>query len=242
MSIKSIIRKIILGNKCDSDSYIKYLRKIGMTIGEGTNIFAPNHSFIDDTRPFLIEIGKNVQITYGVTILTHGYDWSVIKGVYGDVLGSAGKVIIGNNVFIGVNSTILKGVRVGDNVIIGAGSIVNKDIPSNSVAVGNPAKVIMSLDEYYEKRKNIQLLEAEELVKSYRNKFGCDPKKNELSEFFWIFTDSHDKLENCWEEKMKLVGNYEHSYNKLKVNKKIYKNYIEFLESVGKDNFNVRED
>lgn len=41
---------------------------------------------------------------------------------------------------------------------------------------------------------------------------------------------------------MKLVGNYEHSYNKLKVNKKIYKNYIEFLESVGKDNFNVRED
>lgn len=106
-------------------SYIPYLRSKGMRIGEGTKLFAnPKNVFIDPTRPWLIDIGKDVQITNGVKILTHGYDWSVIKGKYGEVLGSAGKVTIGNNCFIGMNSIILKGSTIGDNVIIGAGSIV----------------------------------------------------------------------------------------------------------------------
>ena len=86
----------------------------------------------------MIEIGNNVSITTGVTILTHGYDWSVFKGMYGDVLGSAGRVKIGDNVFIGMHSTILKGVTIGDNVVIGANSLINKDVPDNCVVVGNP--------------------------------------------------------------------------------------------------------
>ena len=60
-------------------------------------------------------------------------------------------VKIGNNVFIGAGAIVLMGVTVGDNVIIGAGSIVIKDIPANSVAAGNPAKVICSLDDYLKK-------------------------------------------------------------------------------------------
>lgn len=81
-----------------------------MTIGDNTVIYSPNYCVIDQTRPWMIEIGNNVSITTGVTILTHGYDWSVFKGMYGDVLGSAGRVKIGDNVFIGMHSTILKGV------------------------------------------------------------------------------------------------------------------------------------
>ena len=96
-------------------------------------IFDPTTVFLDHTRPWMIEIGKNVKITRGVTILTHGFDWSVLKGKYGNVLGSCGKVTIGDNCFIGMHSTILKGVTIGDNVIIGANSLVNHDIPSNSV-------------------------------------------------------------------------------------------------------------
>ena len=53
---------------------------------------------------------------------------------------------VGNNVWIGGNVVVLPGVTIGDNVVIGAGSIVNKDIPSKSVAVGNPCKVIKSLE------------------------------------------------------------------------------------------------
>lgn len=118
----------------------------------------------------MIEIGNDVQITSGVTLLTHGYDWSVLKGVYGEVLGSSGVLKIGNNVFIGMHSTILKGVTIGNNVIIGANSLVNKDIPDNCVAAGNPCRVIMSLEEYYKKRKNVQIDEATELVRVYREK------------------------------------------------------------------------
>lgn len=147
--IKKIIAKIIYGHKRNSDSYVQYLRSKGMRIGERVIIYAPTKTHIDETRPWLIEIGNDVKISEGVTVLTHGFEWSVLKGVYGEILGSAGKVTIGNNVFIGAESTILKGVNIGDNVIIGAGSLVNKDIPDNCVAAGNPAKVIMSLSEYY---------------------------------------------------------------------------------------------
>ena len=82
-----------------------------------------------------------------------------------------GGVKIGDNVFIGMQTTILKGVHIGNNVIIGANSLVNKDIPDNCVAAGNPCKVIMSLEEYHEKRKAAQVDEAKELVKLYRERY-----------------------------------------------------------------------
>ena len=59
-----------------------------------------------------------------------------------------GEINIGNNVFIGAGLRILYDVTIGDNVIIGAGSLVNKDIPSETVAAGVPCKVIGSFDEY----------------------------------------------------------------------------------------------
>ncbi|HII01032.1 TPA: hypothetical protein HA351_05050 [Methanosarcinaceae archaeon] len=58
-----------------------------------------------------------------------------------------GKVKIGNNVFVGVQSVVLPNVTIGDNVIIGAKSLVSSDIPPNSVAVGIPCKKIKNLDE-----------------------------------------------------------------------------------------------
>ena len=60
-------------------------------------------------------------------------------------LKSKGEIVIGNNVWIGDKTTILGGLTIGDNVIIGANSVVNHDIPSNSIAVGAPAKIIKQL-------------------------------------------------------------------------------------------------
>lgn len=228
--INKILRKLLYGNKADSKTYIEYLRSLGMKIGEETTIYVPTKTQIDTTRPWLISIGNNVKITEDVTILTHGFDWSVLKGVYGDILGSG--VAIGNNVFIGMKSTILKGVHIGNNVIIGANSLVNKDIPDNCVAAGNPCKVIMGLEAYHEKRKAAQVAEARELVQLYRERYGREPDEKALHEFFWLFTDGNDELPECWESMMKLGGNYEYTKEQFKKNNKKFKDMDEFLKQI----------
>lgn len=88
--LKGVVKKIIYREKRNSESYVKWLKQQGMKIGDRVKIFVPTKTTIDITRPWLIEIGDDVQITEGVTILTHGYDWSVLKGVYGEVIGSSG--------------------------------------------------------------------------------------------------------------------------------------------------------
>ena len=64
-----------------------------------------------------------------------------------------GKVKIGSNVYIGTNSLIMPGVTVGDNVLIAAGSVVTNSVPSNVVIGGNPAHIICTFDDYYQKHK-----------------------------------------------------------------------------------------
>ena len=230
--IKNKIRRKLLGYRADSESYISHLRSIGVSIGKGTTIFGPRTVVIDERTPCMLEIGENVQITAGVTILTHGFDWAVLKGCYGEVLGSRGKVTIGNNVFVGTNTTILKGVTIGNNVIVAACSVVTKDIPDNCVVAGSPAKVIMSLDEYYEKRKAAQYEEAAQLVREYRRAFGKEPSADDLSEFFWLFTDGTENLPQSWLYQMRQSGNLEESMEKLKENKKMFASMQDFLESV----------
>ena len=95
--------------RTSSEKWIQYLREQGMKIGEGTAIFSnPAFVLLDLTRPWMIEIGKNVQIARDVKILTHDYSYSTAKAYYGAVTGSCGKVSIGNNCFIGVGAIILK--------------------------------------------------------------------------------------------------------------------------------------
>ena len=128
--MKDIIKKIVLGKKASSDKYINYLKKIGVKVGEDVTIYAPTKTFIDEQYPWMISIGNHVRITEGVKILTHDYSWSVLKGLKnnhgGAILGSSGYVIIGDNVFIGMNSVITRNVKIGNNVIIGVGSVVQK--------------------------------------------------------------------------------------------------------------------
>lgn len=101
---------------------------------------------IDANWPWLISVGDDVTLASNVRILAH--DASTAKtGAHTKV----GIVRIGNNVFIGADSIVLCNTRIGDNVIIGAGSVVTKDIPSNSVYAGNPAKFICTFEEYRNK-------------------------------------------------------------------------------------------
>lgn len=230
--LQKIIRKWKKRNLSPSQAYVQYLREIGCRVGEDVNVFDPASTVIDDTRPWLIEIGNHVGITHGVTILTHGYDWAVLKTVYGDVLGSAGKVTIGDNVFIGMNTTILKGVHIGSNVIIGAGSLVSRDIPDNCVAAGNPCRVLMSLEDYYAKRKQAQLQEAAELVRSYRERYGREPDETILREFYWLFSDDPETLCDAFRQVQDLCENRAYSDRKLKEHTKQFADMAEFLASI----------
>lgn len=232
MRIPRFIKKKIKGERYSSEDYVDYLRKIGVKIGKNTRFYNVEYALVDTTRPFLIEIGDNVKLTKGITILTHGYDWSVLKNKYGNVMGSAGKVKIGDNVFIGVNTTILKNVTIGSNVIIGACSLVTNDIPDNTVAVGQPAKVIMTIDEYYRKRIDEQEEEAKELVREYRRSFGENPDIDLLKDFFWLFTDANDELNDDQVKNMHLCGSSEISYLKFDSWKKKYKNYADFINNI----------
>lgn len=92
-----------------------------------------------------VEIGNNVGIGAGTAIISSNHNHSDHS-----IHDQEQPIRIGNNVFIGANSVILPGIQIGDNVVIGAGSVVNKDIPSNSIAVGNPCKVIKYKEPYKE--------------------------------------------------------------------------------------------
>lgn len=138
----------------------------GVKIGSGTKILDPKYIQIDISRPELLEIGENVFLHRGTIILTHDWaSWCFVNS-HNEFLPSHGKVKIGNNVWLGENVTILKGVTIGDNVIIGIGSIVTKDIPSNSVAVGVPAKVVGAYEDYYLKRKEVYVDECVEYAQA----------------------------------------------------------------------------
>jgi len=179
------IKVKILKTVSPNGLYIDFLRKRGAVIGEGTMFFGSVE--IDMTRPYLIEIGRNCVFTDGVKVLTHGFDWVVLKNIYHEVLSSSGKVVIGDNVFVGSGSIILKGVNIGHNTIIGAGSLVTEDIPLNSVAAGSPCKVRMSISDYYDKRKREYVEEAKLYAFEIYRKTGRMPRQEEFSEEFPLF-------------------------------------------------------
>lgn len=97
---------------------------------------------------------------------------------------------------------------------------------------GNPARVLMTIEEYYRKRKDVQIAEATQVVKEYRKVYGRDPGKEELSEFFWLFTDESNELPDCWRKKMRLLGNEVRSNQVLDIHKKVYANMDDFLKSI----------
>ena len=237
MGILGKINSLLLGCRRASAPFVEYLRKQGIAIGEDVTFHDPASTVVDVQNPQLITIGDHVNITRGVVILTHDYSWSVLKAKpeqadypTGGIFGACGHVTIGNNVFIGVNAVITRGVTIGDNVIIGAGSVVTKDCPSNGVYAGAPAKRVMNLETYYEKRRAAQLAEAKEQALAYYARFGKRPEPEVFHEFFMLFADEKTVRANpVFANKMKLCQNPEASYEYLKNNPPMFDGYEAFM-------------
>lgn len=154
--MRSILKAIKLGISffVKLRKYFRYkqLRLAGVEIGKDT--FISPKAYIDKHPGSQIKIGENCYITRNVVILNHTDTCrGGPKGIWLDKGGCRvlKDVIIGNNVFIGVNSVVLPGVKIGNNVVIGALSLVNKDIPDNTVWAGVPAHYISSTEEMISK-------------------------------------------------------------------------------------------
>lgn len=142
-----LFQRLIL-RKTKEQFEMEYLLKNGLKIGKNTRI---NSGFlIDSNWPWLISIGDNVTFAANVTVLAHDASTNVV-GCHTKL----GRVVIGNNVFVGNGATILCDVRIGDNVVIGARSVVTHDLESDGVYAGIPAKRICSIQEYREKNEEL---------------------------------------------------------------------------------------
>lgn len=138
---EKILRKLF--NSVGKNIYVEpfFYCDYGMNVSVGDNVYLnTNCVFLDCAE---IKIGNNVLFGPGVHIYTAYHSVKPNERfVNNKIIDIASPVIIGNNVWIGGNVTILPGIKIGDNVTIGAGSVVTKNIPANVVACGNPCKII----------------------------------------------------------------------------------------------------
>lgn len=177
--------------------FTKILQLEGICVGDHTIFFSPKSQCIDRQRPWMLKIGDYCKITAGCTILTHDYSRSVTRMYSGEIIGEAGLTTIGNNVFIGMHSIILMGTTIGDNVIVGAGSVVSGYIPSNVVVAGNPAKIIMNLDEHILRRKSKQLMSSFLYFNSFVDYMHREPSIREMGPFFTLFLERSPDAIRC---------------------------------------------
>ena len=125
MSLRSKLWTIV------TDAYPAFLRRrYKMDLGKGVRIAHKAH--LDKSiNPKGIHIGDRTWVLNGAFVMAHDHCRSLKADTF-----------IGRDCVIGVNAIIMPGVHIGDEVVIGSGAVVTKDIPSHSIAVGNPAKVI----------------------------------------------------------------------------------------------------
>ena len=126
------------------------LKRHGLRIGRNCEIL---NGFDFGSEPWLVTIGNNVRISAGVRITTHDGGLWVLRNLYSELhcADKFGRVIIGDNVHIGMDAMIMPGVTIGDNCVVGARAVVTHDVPDGSVVAGVPARVIESIEAYKNK-------------------------------------------------------------------------------------------
>lgn len=124
-------------------SKVKSTNKIRLKIGNHVDV--GNNSFITANND--IEIGNHVIMSAYVTISDHDHGFlDIKKNLHEQPLTEGGHVKIGNNVFLGVKSSILKNVSIGEHSVVAANAVITKNVPTYCVVAGNPAHIIKKYD------------------------------------------------------------------------------------------------
>ena len=171
----------------DYEGKEKYMKEVFAECGENNYIELPFYANWGGSN---VHFGSNVYANFGLTLVDDGEIFVGDRVLFGPHVTVATAnhpvnpelreksfqynrdVHIGNNVWIGAGAVIVPGVTIGDNAVIGAGSVVTRDIPANTVAVGNPCRVIREIgardDEFYYKNDAIDD-EMKQMIEKLRN-------------------------------------------------------------------------
>lgn len=146
----SIGRNVDIGSFCRitvSTEFAGYKvrSKNKIRIRIGNNVDVGHNTFISANNS--IEIGDHVIMAPYVFITDHDHGFKdPKKNLHEQPLTEGGRIKIGNNVFLGIKSTILKNVAIGSHAVVGANSVVTKNVPPYSVVAGNPARIIRKIN------------------------------------------------------------------------------------------------
>lgn len=145
---------VVKWNNRNDKCKASFLRKLGCEVGNN-NRFVCKTDIVGSGPYEYVKIGDGNLFSSDVHLYTHDGSVHVLNSTYlkDSPCYKVGMIKIGSNCFLGHGTIVVPGVTIGNNVIIGTGSVVSRDIPSNCVAAGVPARVICSLEEYYKKNK-----------------------------------------------------------------------------------------
>lgn len=123
--------------RAENEARIARWRTQGVRIGQGCVVLTESFS----TEPYLVELGDRVGVAGGVQFLTHDGAMFLLRSTRPDGQ-HLGRVVVGDDSYLGQNCLLLPGTRIGRGCIVGAGSVVRGTVPDNSLVAGNPARIV----------------------------------------------------------------------------------------------------
>ena len=130
---------------------VGFARSLGVRVGDGAWLVNTSAATWG-SEPFLITLGDDVTVASGVHFLNHDGTVLVFRREHPD-MDLVEPITVGDNVFIGLGVTIMPGVTIGSDCVIGAGAIVTRDLPAGSIAVGQPARAVSTIDAWWQKNQ-----------------------------------------------------------------------------------------
>ena len=130
---------------------VGFARSLGVRVGDRAWFLATSVATWG-SEPFLITLGDDVTVASGVRFINHDGTVLLFRREHPDI-DLVGPITVGDRVFIGLGATIMPGVTIGGDCVIGAGAIVTRDVPAGSIAVGQPARVVSTIDAWWRKNQ-----------------------------------------------------------------------------------------
>jgi hypothetical protein len=156
---------------------IHLIKLVFKTLNGPDKFYSKGMNSTVDALSDLVVIGEGFISAPGSIILAHDASTIIHCGKT-----RVEKTVIGKNVFLGANAVVLPGIHIGDNSIIGAGAVVTKDVPANSIAVGNPARIVSTVENYISKceERNVLYPVTDEAMKKHGTGERATPEETKI--------------------------------------------------------------